>query len=93
VVALHPGFIRTDILKSAKGCLGCCCGLVSWCFGKSPAAGAQTSIYCAISEDVPQHSGSYYSDSKVQKLGKNVNDEDAERLWKLSAKLVASKKV
>ena len=56
---------------------------------KSPIEGAQTTIYCAVDEAVEGVSGKYFVDCKVTQPSKAAVDDDmAERLWKVSAELV-----
>ena len=61
-----------------------------WLFFKSAWQGAQTSIYCAVSEEMEGVSGQYVSDCKLKKpLNPQATDDDiAERLWEVSAQLV-----
>ena len=62
-------------------CAGCCF--------LTPEEGAQTTIHCATSADIPNYAGCYFSDSKVKQLSsKASSSEDAERLWTMSEKLV-----
>lgn len=63
-------------------------------FSKNPWQGAQTSIYCAVTEGIEHQSGLYFSDCKPKKVGnrdRNTNEETAERLWSVSAQLVGLK--
>ncbi len=57
---------------------------------KTPTQGAQTSIYCAVSEEMEGVSGQYLADCRVQRLKTAVarDDQAAERLWELSAQMV-----
>ena len=57
---------------------------------KSPMEGAQTTIYCAVDEAVEGVSGKYFKDCKVTAPNTKaaVDDDMAERLWKVSAELV-----
>ena len=57
---------------------------------KSPSEGAQTTIYCAVDEAVEGVSGKYFKDCKVVApiTEAAVDDDMAERLWKVSAELV-----
>ena len=66
VVSLHPGEVQTEINRPREGVS---CGLkvlralfkpLFYLFGTTPDKGAQTSIYCAIADDVTKHSGGYY---------------------------------
>ena len=57
---------------------------------KSPWQGAQTNIYCAVTEGIEDQSGEYFSDCKVKKVTNSQAHDDAiaERLWEVSAQLV-----
>ncbi len=57
---------------------------------KTPTQGAQTSIYCAVSEEMEGVSGQYLADCRVQKLktAEARDDQASERLWELSAQMV-----
>ena len=64
--------------------------MVQLIFFKTCWQGAQTSIYCAVSEEMEGVSGKYLADCKIQKLTTAAaNDEAAaERLWRVSAQMV-----
>ncbi|KAL5487321.1 hypothetical protein EMCRGX_G019910 [Ephydatia muelleri] len=64
---------------------------INYIFWKSPMEGAQTTIYCAVDEAVEGVSGKYFKDCKVAAPHTKaaVDDDMAERLWKVSAELVA----
>ena len=64
--------------------------LISCLFLKTAREGAQTTIYCAVSEELEGVSGKFFADCKEVKLNKNVCSQDAERLWELSAQLVGT---
>ena len=57
---------------------------------KTPYQGAQTTIYCAVSEEVEGVSGRYFGDCREEKLEMAVAEDDlvAERLWKVSSEMV-----
>ena len=63
---------------------------VQWLFYKSSWQGAQTSIYCAVTEGLEKESGKYFSDCKVKAVTnpQACDDAIAERLWEVSAQLV-----
>ena len=82
-MSLHPGTVNTEIGRYTTGCFACIWKCFSCCF-KTPRDGAQTTIHCAVSPDIPNFSGRYFDNSRVQAS----NPQDAERLWNLSAKLV-----
>ncbi len=57
---------------------------------KSPAAGAETSIYLASSPEVEGVSGKYFADCKaVESDPASYDREVAEKLWQLSLELIA----
>ena len=58
-------------------------------FFKTPREGAQTTIYCAVSEELEGVSGKFFADCKEVRL--NLSSQDAERLWELSSQLVGLK--
>lgn len=57
---------------------------------KTPRQGAQTTIYCAVAEELRNVSGAYLGDCKVEKLqtAAALDNEAAERLWSVSRLLV-----
>ena len=92
VYSLHPGVVRTELGRHMENRMGpfrhLFWGLI-WPFTKSPMQGAQTTIYCAIDEEISGHSGRYYSDCKEKTVAsQGEDDETAEKLWEISAKLV-----
>lgn len=57
-------------------------------FMKSHLEGSQTTIYCAVSEEMEGVSGKYLSDCRDQGIQTTAtSDEDLERFWKLSYQL------
>ena len=63
---------------------------VNWLVFKTPWQGAQTTIYCAVSEELNGVTGKYLADCKVQQPRTAAANDDnmAERLWQLSCKMV-----
>ena len=57
---------------------------------KTAWQGAQTTIYCAVSEEMDGVSGQYLSDCKIKKLTnlQATDDSIAERLWAVSMQMV-----
>jgi hypothetical protein len=54
-------------------------------FLKTLLEGSQTTIYCAVSEEMEGVSGKYLSDCQDQGIQtKATSEEDVERLWQLS---------
>ena len=64
--------------------------MVGLVFFKNPWQGAQTSIYCAVSEEMEGVSGKYLADCKIQKLttAAATDEAAADRLWTVSAQMV-----
>ena len=92
VNALHPGAVRTElgrhsVLSSALF------SPVVWYFCKTPEQGAQTSIYCVVSEEMEGVSGKYMKDCHIVEESKGAQDDDAaKKLWEISMKLVGLEK-
>ena len=57
---------------------------------KNAWEGAQTTIYCAVSEEMEGVSGQYLADCRIQKpANPQANDSElADKLWEASAKMV-----
>lgn len=87
VNALHPGTVATGFGARA-GATGFFFK-VARPFLKTPAQGAQTSIYLAASSAVAGVSGRYFSDQKPASSSVCSHDREAQaRLWALSRELV-----
>ena len=92
VNALHPGVVNTELqrhtfLSSAL------LYPVQWYLFKSAEQGAQTTIYCAVSEEMEGVSGKYLADCAIKEPSKSAQDDDAAlKLWDLSLKLVGLEK-
>ena len=56
---------------------------------KTPLEGAQTTIYCAVSEEMEGVTGKYLADCQIKKTNnpQATDDQVAEKLWEVSAKL------
>ena len=74
VYSLHPGVVDTNIFPS----------VASPFFRNrlTPDEGARTSVWCATSDDVADHSGLYYSREKIWEPSPVARDDSlAEELW------------
>ncbi|MEZ4699994.1 MAG: SDR family oxidoreductase [Rhodothermales bacterium] len=88
VNCLHPGVVRTNIAGSGWHPLALAFRLFGL-FYLSPSKGAETSIYLASSPDVADVTGEYFDRKKSVKAAPSAYvEEDAERLWRLSAEMV-----
>jgi hypothetical protein len=62
---------------------------ISHLFFRTAEEGARTSVYCAVSSEVDQVSGKYFSSEKEEKTKPYAVDEDtAAALWAYSEQLV-----
>lgn len=57
---------------------------------KTPWEGAQTTIYCAVAEELEEVSGKYFGDCRQEDLqtAAATDEAAAERLWRVSAQMV-----
>lgn len=85
--ALHPGTIATGLYQQFLG-LPKMLNFVSRWYGKTPQAGAKTSIYLATSKDVAGQSGLYFRNRKPAKMNPLAqNPELRSRLWEVSKEM------
>ncbi len=67
-VSVHPGWIRSNLIKHTAPTwvqnilLKPFSGLLTM---MSPEDGAQTTLHCLLDDDVPNHSGAYYSQNSI----------------------------
>jgi len=88
-VSVHPGVIETE-LSRYMGFMGTLFRFFGRPFFKSVEQGAATSVYCAVSPDVEDQSGSYFQDCKMASTSHaQINDDMAEKLWKWTEKIIA----
>ncbi|XP_057370180.1 retinol dehydrogenase 13-like [Daphnia carinata] len=87
VNSLHPGGVYTEFTRFSK-ILSVLMTLYRP-FLKSPAEGAQTSIYLAVADEVSNVSGQYFRDCKIAQPSKLVRDKElAKKLWEVTERLV-----
>lgn len=96
--ALHPGVILTELGRSldspAEKLFAILAQFTPFRYVlKTPTEGAQTTICCAVSEDLADESGQYYADCAVSPLlVPQASDEAlAKQLWEVSMKLTGLK--
>ncbi|XP_046875704.1 retinol-DH_like_SDR_c domain-containing protein [Hypomesus transpacificus] len=90
--ALHPGVIRTELGRYVQTRFPLLSALLSapaLLLMKTPWQGAQTSIYCAVTQGLENKTGCYFSDCRVKEPAPEGRDDlTALRLWDVSAKMV-----
>lgn len=87
VNSVHPGTVNSDLTRHST--LMTILFTVFSVFLKTPREGAQTSIYCAIAEELHSISGKHFSDCTpafVAPQGRSA--ETARRLWDVSCELL-----
>lgn len=63
--------------------------VVMWMFFVSTEIGAQTVVYCAVSDEAAKHNGGYFVDCRPAVLRPFARDEGvAKKLWEASERLV-----
>jgi len=91
---LHPGVVKTELTRHKNGSWSAAAANLIYAILspalKSPRAGAQTSIFCAVDESLKDVSGVYFVDCHEGKVAKQGEDmEAAARLWTQSDKIVS----
>lgn len=85
---LHPGVVRTSFGAEDQTRLFAVLSHLVRPFMKTPARGAETSIYLASAPDVDGVSGAYFANRKAKRANKLAYDPTtAARLWQVSAEL------
>ncbi|KAM4706733.1 dehydrogenase/reductase SDR family member 13-like isoform 1-T2 [Discoglossus pictus] len=87
--AVHPGYVVGDWTSQFSILFRIVMFVFTSMFFISCQAGAQTVIHCAVSDDVLQHNGGYFSDCKPCKLRPHAQDAGiAKKLWEASETMV-----
>ncbi|XP_023127113.1 retinol dehydrogenase 12-like [Amphiprion ocellaris] len=86
--SLHPGAVKTDLQRHAKGAWSFLLTLTRPFF-KNAVEGAQTSLYCAVEPSLENETGQYYSDCTRTSCSSAGKDDDmAQKLWELSCHML-----
>jgi len=89
VNALHPGLTATGFGKNNGKLMAALVSIVAPLIARSPAKGAETSIYLASSSSVEGMTGKYFYNSHVTRAAPQTTDMAVARnLWEVSAELV-----
>jgi NAD(P)-dependent dehydrogenase (short-subunit alcohol dehydrogenase family) len=84
--ALHPGFVATRFGDNSGGLMRTVLKVAKPIGAISPEEGAQTIIYLASAPQVNNVSGEYFYECKpATPTAEARNDQDAKRLWEISA--------
>ena len=88
VNAVHPGGVNTSLGNQNNSLLGRVLKIILKPFFRSPLKGANTIIYLAEIDGL-SITGAYWVDGRVAKTSHySKNEAEAEKLWRLSEKLV-----
>ena len=89
VNALHPGFTATGFAKNNGKVMATLVSIFAPLVARSPAKGAETSIFLASSSSVEGITGKYFYDSQVIAAAPQATDMVvARKLWDASAEMV-----
>jgi NAD(P)-dependent dehydrogenase (short-subunit alcohol dehydrogenase family) len=86
--ALHPGFVATRFGDQSGGMMSGVIRLIKPVGAISPEEGARTIVYLAASPGVAGINGEYFYECQPQAPTVHaLNDEDGERLWRVSEQI------
>ncbi|CAK6959816.1 retinol dehydrogenase 14 [Scomber scombrus] len=87
--AVHPGFVQSGWTCHYSTLFRMLMQVIMWMFFVPCEVGAQTVIYCAVSDEVAKHSGGYFMDCRPATLRPFARDAGvAKKLWEASERLV-----
>ncbi len=88
--SLHPGMIYTEITRQTSKLFALIYQLVLFIIGKSLYQGAQTSLFCSLSNQATP--GKFHADCKEAKPSPLAyNNKLAEECWELSERIISEK--
>lgn len=94
-VSLHPGFVKTDILRTSEPNYRNFVNTLTILMGKNSYQGAQTTLYaCLNNEDLSIKNGKFLSDCRIDNffIHKNTYDEKLARtFWDNTVKIIERK--
>ncbi|XP_060030753.1 retinol dehydrogenase 12 isoform X4 [Erinaceus europaeus] len=85
--SVHPGIVSSELVRHSF--ILCLLWRLFSLFLKSAQEGTQTTLHCALAEDLEPQSGKYFSDCKKSWVCPRArNNKTAERLWTVSCDLL-----
>ncbi|XP_050983346.1 dehydrogenase/reductase SDR family member 13-like isoform X4 [Labeo rohita] len=86
--SLHPGSVRSEIGRDLNEWRTRILKSILSTFGATdPVSGAQTTLYCALQENIEHLSGRYFSDCQLVQVKPEARDDGiAKKLWDISEK-------
>ncbi|KAA0716709.1 Retinol dehydrogenase 11 [Triplophysa tibetana] len=87
--SVHPGYVQSNWTCHFSVLFRILMQVVMFMFFVSCEAGAQTVVYCAVSDEVLPHNGGYFTDCRPATLRGFARDAGvAKKLWEASERLV-----
>lgn len=87
--AVHPGYVQSSWTCHYSFLYRILAQVVMFMFFISCEAGAQTVVYCAVSDEVLEHNGGYFTDCQPAQLRAFARDSGVvKKLWEASERLV-----
>ncbi|XP_076006729.1 retinol dehydrogenase 14 [Genypterus blacodes] len=87
--AVHPGFVQSSWTCHYSILFRMLMQVIMWMFFVPCETGAQSVIYCAVSDEAAKHNGGYFSDCRPATLRPYARDAGvARKLWEASERLV-----
>ncbi|XP_056601232.1 retinol dehydrogenase 11 [Triplophysa dalaica] len=87
--SVHPGYVQSNWTCHFSVLFRILMQVVMFMFFISCEAGAQTVVYCAVSDEVLPHNGGYFTDCRPATLRGFARDAGvAKKLWEASERLV-----
>ncbi|XP_030647347.1 retinol dehydrogenase 14 [Chanos chanos] len=87
--AVHPGYVQSNWTCHYSVLFRILMRVIMFMFFVSCELGAQTVVHCAVTDEVTQHNGGYFSDCRPAALRPFAEDAGvAKKLWEASERLV-----
>lgn len=87
--AVHPGYVQSGWTCHYSFLFRMLMQVVMWMFFVPCEVGAQTVVWCSVSDEAAKHSGGYFSDCRLATLRPFARDQGvAKKLWEVSERLV-----
>ncbi|WCJ36110.1 NAD(P)-binding Rossmann-fold superfamily protein [Euphorbia peplus] len=87
--AVHPGIVKTGIVRAHKGIITDSVYFIASKFLKSTSQGAATTCYVALSPKIEGESGKYFVDCNESNCSPLANDaSEARKLWRQTHALI-----
>ncbi|XP_046872019.1 retinol dehydrogenase 14 [Hypomesus transpacificus] len=87
--AVHPGYVQSSWTCHYSVLFRMLMQVVMWMFFVPCEMGAQTVVWCSVSDEAAKHSGGYFTDCRPASLRPFARDQGvAKKLWEASERLV-----